>query len=185
MSGDHDEFLNGSEPVIPRNAKANGAVGDQDSTPYRNGGNSTAAPAEVEKNRFPVFEAYGARLSKEYKLLTDGSRLHGRFVATVAGRQLCTSREPLLAASRILLAEGGDPETPIATRHAGADFDAMMSTVGAAAGLTVSEGNTRSANFVPYKAFSRPVVEAGVRFDDRPASDTGQGVERRQGSVRC
>ena len=34
----------------------------------------------------------------------EGKRLHGRFVATLAGRQLCTSREPLLAASRILLA---------------------------------------------------------------------------------
>ena len=92
--------------------------------------------------------------------------------------QLCTSREPLLDASRILLAEGVDPETPIATRHAGADFDAMMSTVGAAAGLTVSEGNTRSATFAPYKAFSRPDIEPSVRFDERPAPDTGQGVER-------
>ena len=34
----------------------------------------------------------------------EGKRLHGWFVATLAGRQLCTSREPLLAASRILLA---------------------------------------------------------------------------------
>ena len=111
----------------------------------------------------------------------EGKRLHGRFVATLAGRQLCTSREPLLAASRILLAEGVDPETPIAARHAGADFDAMMSTVGAAAGLTVSEGNTRSATFAPYKAFSRADVEARVRFDERPAPDTGQGVERISG----
>ena len=111
----------------------------------------------------------------------EGKRLHGRFVATLAGRQLCTSREPLLAASRILLAEGVDPETPIAARHAGADFDAMMSTVGAAAGLTVSEGNTRSATLVPYKAFSRADVEARVRFDERPALDTGHGVERISG----
>ena len=47
----------------------------------------------------------------------EGKRLHGRFVATLAGRQLCTSREPLLGASRILLAEGVDPETPIAARQ--------------------------------------------------------------------
>ena len=46
-----------------------------------------------------------------------GKRIHGRFVATLAGRQLCTSREPLLAVSRILLAEGSDPETPFAARH--------------------------------------------------------------------
>ena len=116
----------------------------------------------------------------------NGKRLHGRFVATLAGRQLCTSREPLLAASRVLLAEGVAPESPIATRHAGADFDAMMSTVGAAAGLTVSEGNTRSATFAPYKAFSRADVEARARFDEQPAPDTGQGVERTSdGRVRC
>ena len=108
----------------------------------------------------------------------EGKRLHGRFEAWLAGRQLCTSREPLLAASRVLLAEGGDPEIPIAMRHAGTDFDAMVSNVGAAAGLTVSEGNTRSATFGPYKAFSRADVEARVRFDERPAPDTGQGVER-------
>jgi hypothetical protein len=108
----------------------------------------------------------------------EGKRIHGRFVATLAGHQLCRSREPLLAASRILLTEGVDPETPIAARHAGADFDALMSTVGAAAGLTVSDGNTRSAILVPYKAFSRAGVKARVRFDDGPAPDTGQGVER-------
>jgi hypothetical protein len=83
----------------------------------------------------------------------EGTRIHGRFVATLAGRQLCTSREPLLGASRILLAGGVDPETPIAAKHVGADFDTMMSTVGAAAGLAVSEGNTRSATFAPRKAF--------------------------------
>ena len=116
----------------------------------------------------------------------EGKRLHGRFAATLAGRQLYTSREPLLAASRVLLAEGVAPGTPIATRHAGADFDAMMSTVGAAAGLTVSEGNTRSATLVPYKAFSRADVKARVRFDERPAPDTGQGVERiSEWRVRC
>jgi hypothetical protein len=36
----------------------------------------------------------------------------------------------------------------------------------------------RSATLVPYKAFSRADVEARVRFDERPAPDTGQGVER-------
>jgi hypothetical protein len=111
----------------------------------------------------------------------NGKRIHGRFVATLAGRQLCRSREPLLAASRILLTEGVDPETPIAARHAGADFDTLMSTVGATAGLAVSEGNTRSATLVAYKAFSPADVEVRVRFDERPALDTGHGVERISG----
>ena len=46
----------------------------------------------------------------------QGVRRHGLFFA-----DLC--RLPLLDASRILLAKGVSPETPIATRHAGADFD--------------------------------------------------------------
>ena len=79
------------------------------------------------------------------------------------------------------IAEGIDPETPIAIRHAGADFDAMMPTVGVAASLKVSEGNTRSATFVPYKAVSRADIEPSMRFDERPAPDTGQGVERTSG----
>ena len=58
-----------------------------------------------------------------------GKRLHGRFVAMFDGRQLCASLVPSFAASRILIAEGVPTETPIATRHAGADFDAMTATV--------------------------------------------------------
>ena len=53
----------------------------------------------------------------------QGVRRHGLFFADLYGRQLCIFRRPLLAAPRVLLAEGVDPETPIATRHAGADFD--------------------------------------------------------------
>ena len=105
----------------------------------------------------------------------NGKRLHGRFVATLAGRQLCTSREPLLDASRVLLAEGVAPETPIAARHAGTGFDAMTSTVGAAAKWTVRENETEGPRFVRWKAFSRDAVEALERFDERPAPDTGQG----------
>ena len=51
-----------------------------------------------------------------------GARLHGKFVVTLDGRQLCISRQPLLDAARVLINEGIDPTTPIATRHAGAGF---------------------------------------------------------------
>jgi hypothetical protein len=47
-----------------------------------------------------------------------GARLRGKFVAVFGGRQLCVSREPLLAASRVLLAEGTAPETPPGTQAA-------------------------------------------------------------------
>ena len=32
-----------------------------------------------------------------------GARLHGRFVVTLDGRQLCISRQPLLDAARVLI----------------------------------------------------------------------------------
>src|SRR5262245_51465683 len=67
-------------------------------------------------------------------------RSRGRFEARLGDRVISKStRQPLLDAARILLAEGADPETPIAMRHAGADHAALRSTVGAAARLTVVE----------------------------------------------
>jgi hypothetical protein len=42
-----------------------------------------------------------------------GKRLHGRSVATLDGRQLCVSRQPLLDSARILIVEGVDPARAI------------------------------------------------------------------------
>jgi hypothetical protein len=53
------------------------------------------------------------------------------------------SPHPLLDIARALLAAGVDPTTPIAMRHAGANCDALTATVGAAAKLTVREGDGR------------------------------------------
>jgi hypothetical protein len=107
-----------------------------------------------------------------------GARLHGKFVVTLDGRQLCISRQPLLDAARVLINEGVDPATPIATRHAGAGFDAMTSIVGTAAKWTVRENETEGPRFVRWKAFSRDAVEALVRFDEWPVPDTGDAAER-------
>jgi hypothetical protein len=96
------------------------------------------------------------------------ARLHGKFVVTLDGRQLCISRQPLLDAARILIKEGIDPATPIATRHAGAGFDAMISTVGAAAKWTVRENEIQSPTLVPWKPFPGVRVQAPIRFDERP-----------------
>ena len=38
-----------------------------------------------------------------------GERIPGQFVASLDGRQICLSPEPLLASARVLLAEGADP----------------------------------------------------------------------------
>ena len=97
-----------------------------------------------------------------------GERLHGRFVATLDGRQLCSSRQPLLDAARVLITEGIDPTTPIATRHAGADFDAMTSTVGAAAKWTVKENEIQSPHFVRWEAFPASRVRPSLRQNERP-----------------
>jgi hypothetical protein len=108
-----------------------------------------------------------------------GRRLHGRFVATLDGRQLCISRQPLLDAARVLINEGIDPATPIATRHAGADFDAMTSTVGTVAKWTVREDSTMSPTLVRWKAFSRDDVQSPMRSGERPVPDT---LEMRPGA---
>src|SRR5262245_42822943 len=73
---------------------------------------------------------------------TKGGRYTPKFEARLGDHLLCISREPLLASARVLLAEGVDPTTPLAMRHEGQDHDALSSTVGAAAKLTVAENDT-------------------------------------------
>ena len=75
---------------------------------------------------------------------------------------------------------------PIATRHAGADFDAMTATVREGGKWTVEEGNTASPTFRLWGPFSRPDIEPSIRFEERSVPDTGQGVERtREGRPSC
>ena len=111
-----------------------------------------------------------------------GARLHGKFVVTLDGRQLCISRQPLLDAARVLINEGIDPTTPIATRHAGAGFDAITSTVGTAAKWTVREDSTGSPTFVRWKAFSRDDVQSPMRFGERPVPEPRAHPQRRSGA---
>ena len=107
-----------------------------------------------------------------------GARLHGKFVVTLDGRQLCISRQPLLDAARVLLDDGVDPETSIATRHAGAGFDAMTSTVGAAAKWTVRENESVSPTFVRWWAFPASRVRLSMRQNERPVPDPVSDAER-------
>jgi|SRR6266849_1826048 len=74
------------------------------------------------------------------------------FDAAVDGRTVVTrSTQPLLDAARVLLAEGVDPDIWIVMRHAGRADDALRSTVGAAAALSVAEGE-RAPRFISWKA---------------------------------
>jgi hypothetical protein len=73
---------------------------------------------------------------------------------TIAGLQLAgRSAQLLLDAARVFLAEGIEPATSIAMRHVGAKHDALRTTVGAAARLTVAEAANGSAVFRPYRSW--------------------------------
>jgi hypothetical protein len=63
----------------------------------------------------------------------------GLFTASLAGRDLCTSRQPFLDASRVLLGEGARPETALVMRWAETGTESLRSMIGVAAKLTVRE----------------------------------------------
>src|SRR5712671_2355905 len=74
------------------------------------------------------------------------------FNGVVDGRLIVTrSSQLLLDGARALLAEGIDPRTRIVMRHAGVDTDALRSTVGDAAKLSIREGDDapRFKDWVP------------------------------------
>lgn len=92
----------------------------------------------------------------------------GRFTARLGGRVILeSSRQPLLDAARILLAGGFAPSTRIAMRHAGENHDALTSTVGAAAKLTVKDGSDGRPRFRPWMPCS---LERSSRPVDFPAA---------------
>jgi hypothetical protein len=97
-------------------------------------------------------------------VITATSVGQGRFAAQIGDHILVeASRQPLLDAARVLLSQGADPRTVIALRHAGSTTDALRSTVGAAAKLTVEETSHgpafRSFRTAPASAVDRPPIE--------------------------
>ena len=78
----------------------------------------------------------------------------GKFTAHLQdGRQLCQRTfTPFLAAARQLLADGMDPNTQITMRHAGSNTDALMSTIGVAAKLCVTERQAAAPRFARYQS---------------------------------
>jgi hypothetical protein len=61
----------------------------------------------------------------------------GYYTARCDGRLLCRSRQPFLDGARELLASGYPANAAIVMKHAGSHVEALRSTVGAAARLTV------------------------------------------------
>jgi hypothetical protein len=58
----------------------------------------------------------------------------GKFDAFHEGRYLCTSTSPFIAAARILITHGYDPESIAIMRHDGVDADALTGRLGTVAG---------------------------------------------------
>lgn len=107
-----------------------------------------------------------------------GKRVYGQFEARLDDRLICISHQPLLDGARALAAEGIDPENQIAMRHEGAAYDALRSTIGAAAKLTVEESEKVGPRFARWKAVCRSDVGAPMRFSGSPVPATGHPAER-------
>ncbi|MFE1602338.1 hypothetical protein [Methylobacterium sp. ID0610] len=81
----------------------------------------------------------------------------GRYDVRLDDRTILNSaRTPFLSAARKLLSEGIDPSTPLAMRHEGSDAITLRSTVGIAAGLTVTENASVGPRLAPYSSFEDP-----------------------------
>ncbi|MCC6780929.1 MAG: hypothetical protein IT537_30520 [Hyphomicrobiales bacterium] len=74
----------------------------------------------------------------------------GSYEARHEGRVVATSATPFCAAARVLLAEGHDPATRYTMRREGSEHDALISTLGAAAKLTVRSETTTFRAFDPH-----------------------------------
>jgi hypothetical protein len=98
----------------------------------------------------------------------------GRFSAELEdGRLLVrSSRAPLLAAARVLLAEGVNPATAIALVRPGSETESLRSTVGTAARFVVSEEGGRP-RFVPFREYPREPLRA--RTGSPPGGSDGEG----------
>jgi hypothetical protein len=94
----------------------------------------------------------------------------GRFQARLDGRVLvASSRTPFCDTARVLLADGVDPAARIVMRHACSSTDALTSTVGGAAKLTVEEGD-RVPYFRRWKPLSRAAEGPGFAPNQFPAT---------------
>jgi hypothetical protein len=123
-------------------------------------GTITTAPVVLIVS--PSLNADGRKAYSTRGQLFDG-KVDGRFVVE-------RSITPFCDAARALLAEGAHPETKLVMRHAGSVADALRSTVGAAAGLTVADdtgGKPVFRTWKPYDAGSAVAVAPSMREMDR------------------
>jgi hypothetical protein len=109
----------------------------------------------------PSLDSEGRMVSSSRGQLFNGS---------VAGRMLVQrSRQPLLDAARVLLAEGVNPWVHLAMHHAGSSVAALAATVGAVARLSVREGK-RPPQFEPWKPSPHAAGTPGIAPEQSPAT---------------
>jgi hypothetical protein len=106
------------------------------------------------------------------------------FDGWVDGRFLVKrSTTPLCDAARALLAEGVDPATKIVMRHANSPDDALRSTVGVVAGLTVKDDSVGKPVFrkwEPYDTRAAVREPSAMRETDSPSTLVPSETERIQ-----
>jgi hypothetical protein len=81
------------------------------------------------------------------------SKQPGRYIASVDGNDVCTSRIPFLDAARVLLGVGVPAATRITMRWTGSRTNSLTSTVGAAAKLRVGDSGTGKPIFRPFHPY--------------------------------
>jgi hypothetical protein len=94
----------------------------------------------------------------------------GHFRAQLGHRELVTSRQPFLDSARVLLGEGCDPTTVLVMRHAGSPTESLRATIGAAAKLTVAEGELDPPRFRAWKPFLSREGSPQTRQNEVPAT---------------
>jgi hypothetical protein len=121
----------------------------------------------------PSLNAEGRKAYSTRGPLFDG-KVDGRCIVE-------RSTTPLCDAARVLFAEGVDPGTRIVMRHANSPHDALRSTVGAAAKLTVVDdrgGKPIFAKWSPYEARRSTPVTPPMRQNESPATLVPDAPER-------
>jgi hypothetical protein len=93
------------------------------------------------------------------------------FDATFNGTVVRSSATPFVEAARVLLAEGVPPATPLVMRHAGENYDALRSTVGVAAKLTVKDATNGRPAFRSHRPWDgRLAVPVPPRIRENEAA---------------
>jgi hypothetical protein len=78
------------------------------------------------------------------------------------------THQPLLDACRVLVADDVDPRARIVMRHAGSQTHALIAKVGAAAKLSVKEGD-EPPRLRPWTPFPSRPVESSMRCEEQEA----------------